>query len=96
MVILNQNVTIHTHWSVTFCIRPKSSTQKSSEFFPGLELLWLVQNSTVMAVAAILRNRLLKMATKRKLNKSLYWVEVASKNGHAVSTQEYTSTGMKI
>ena len=42
-------------------------------------------NSTVMTVAAILRSRLLKMATERKIH-LCNRVEVASKIEHAVTT----------
>ena len=70
MVILNQNVTIHT-LAGQFVYLSKEFNKKASEFSSRLELWWLVQNSTVMTVAAILRSRLLKMAAKRKLNISL-------------------------
>ena len=70
MVILNQNVIIYTMFN-QFLNLFKELHKQALEFSSRLEKWWMVPNSTVMTVAAILKSRLLKMATARKIIISL-------------------------
>ena len=86
------------HWSIIFCICPNRIQQKSIRIF--------IQTSRIMVAGAKSNSHdsgshFKKLTFKNGCQKkSLYifaaWVAVASKNWHAVFTQEYTSTGMKI
>ena len=62
---VKHNVTIHTLVS-KFLYLSKELYKKASELCSRLELWWLVPNSTIMAVADILRSRLLKCLPKEK------------------------------
>ena len=55
----------------------------------------MVPNSIVMTVAAIFKSRLLKWLLKETFIYLCYWVEVASKIKHAVTTYVNTSNGIR-
>ena len=100
LILVSVQRTQHTHPPTPHTPTPHTHThtQKNTIFLHSsrLVLWWLVPNSVVMPVAAILRSRLLKMTENEKLIYLCNSAEVAIKIEHAVITREHTSTGMKI